>query len=95
MRTLALLALALLGCHKEPAKEAAKPAQPKVEQGPMAAAFDPANLPPPGTAPAPVAAGDQITPMWTAPIKTLKGQPTTRASRTSVRMPGTYRDPLS
>ena len=76
MRTLALLVLALAACHKEPAKAA----QPKVEQGPMAAAFDPANLPPPGTAPAPVAAGDQIAPMWAAPIKTLKGQPTTLAA---------------
>ncbi len=79
MRTLALLALAA-ACSKEPAKEAAKPAQPKVEQGPLAAAFDPANLPPPGTAPAPTPVGHALDAAWTAPSKTLKGEPTTLAA---------------
>ncbi len=73
MRFFALVAL-LAACHKEPAKAA----QPKVEQGPMAAAFDPANLPPPGTAPTPVKV--DLGAMWSAPIKTLKGQPTTLAA---------------
>lgn len=47
--------------------------------GPVAAASDPANLPPPGTAPAPVTV-DKDLPMWNAPIKTLKGEPTTLAA---------------
>ena len=73
MRFLVLVAV-LAACHKEPAK----PAQPKVEQGPTAAAFDPANLPPPGTAPTPVAV--DLGALWSAPIKTLKGEPTTLAA---------------
>lgn len=75
MRLLALLALA--ACSKEPAKAAA---QPPVEKGPVAASFDPKTLPPPGTAPAPVAVAGQLDAIWTAPIKTLKGQPTTLAA---------------
>jgi len=75
MRFLALLA-ALAACSKEPTKAA----QPRVEQGPTAAAFDPANLPPPGAAPAPVAVTKELDAMWASPIKTLKGQPTTLAA---------------
>ena len=79
MRFLALIAV-LAACSKESPSKAAPPAQPRVEQGPTAAAFDPANLPPPGTAPAPVAVTKELDPMWTTPIKTLKGQPTTLAA---------------
>ncbi len=55
------------------------PAEPKVKDS-VAAASDPANLPPAGTAPTPVAVDNQLDPIWSAPIKTLKGQPTTLAS---------------
>jgi len=58
---------------------AAEPA-PKVVQGPQAAASDPGNLPPAGTAPAPVAVGKELEPIWTAQLKTLKGEPTTLAA---------------
>lgn len=75
MRFLALVA-ALAACHKEPAKAA----QPPVEKGTMAASFDPAKLPPPGTAPAPTPMTDAQAPIWSAPIKTLKGDPTTLAA---------------
>jgi glutathione peroxidase len=91
MRTLALVA-ALAACHKEPAKSAPPPtetastaAQPSTapkaaEKDSMAATVDPAKLPPPGTAPAPVAMTAQQASIWSAPIKTLKGQPTTLAA---------------
>jgi glutathione peroxidase len=49
-------------------------------QGPAAAASDPANLPAPGTAPAPVTVDKQFDEIWNAPIKTLKGEPTTLAA---------------
>ncbi len=55
------------------------PQDPKVVQGPTAAAADPVNLPPPGTAPAPVPV-DKDLPMWNAAIKTLQGQDTKLAS---------------
>jgi glutathione peroxidase len=61
-----------------PAPAAATPA-PAVVQGPVAAASDPANLPPAGTAPAPVAVDKSFEDIWNAPIHTLKGQPTTLA----------------
>ena len=79
MRFLALIAI-LAACSKKSPPTASQPAQPRVEQGPTAKAFDPANLPPPGTAPAPVAVTKELDPMWTTPIKTLKGQPTTLAA---------------
>lgn len=63
-----------------PAPAPAEPAAPKVVQGPAAAASDPANLPPAGTAPAAVAVDKGFDEIWNAPIKTLKGQPTTLAS---------------
>jgi glutathione peroxidase len=43
-------------------------------------ASDPSNLPPPGTAPASVAVDKQLDGVWTAPIHTLKGEPTTLAA---------------
>jgi glutathione peroxidase len=57
---------------------AADPA-PAVVQGPTAAAANPVNLPPAGTAPAPVAVDKELEPIWTAAIKTIKGEPTTLA----------------
>jgi glutathione peroxidase len=63
---------------------AAKPAEPAA---PSAAATakpehvtDPASLPPAGTAPPPVAVGKELDPIWSTPIKTLKGEPTTLAA---------------
>jgi glutathione peroxidase len=53
---------------------------PKVVKGPQAAASDPANLPPAGTAPTPVTVDNQLDPIWSAAIKTLKGDPTTLAA---------------
>jgi len=55
-------------------------AAPKVVQGATAAASDPANLPPAGTAPTPVTVDNQLDPIWSTPIKTLKGEPTTLAA---------------
>ena len=37
------------------------------------------ELPPPGTAPAPVAVSKELDPMWSASIKTLRGKPMTLA----------------
>ena len=73
----AALLLVLVACSK---KEPAKDPQPHADMGPTAAMFDPKNLPPPGTAPAPVAITKELDPMWNVPIKTLKGQPTTLAA---------------
>lgn len=47
--------------------------------GPTAAAADPANLPPAGTAPAPITVAKDL-PMWNAAIKTLQGQDTNLAA---------------
>jgi glutathione peroxidase len=64
-----------------PAPVAATPAPaPKVVQGSVAAASDPANLPPAGTAPPAVTVDKQLDPIWTAPVHTLKGEPTTLAA---------------
>jgi glutathione peroxidase len=86
MRFLALVAV-LAACHKEPATSAPPPAEkpataatPAAEKDSMAATVDPAKLPPPGTAPAPVAMTAQQDPIWSTPIKTLKGEPTTLAA---------------
>jgi glutathione peroxidase len=54
---------------------AAAPA-PKVVQGSVAAAEDPANLPPAGAPPPPVNV-DNLDSLWSTPIKTLQGKPTT------------------
>ncbi len=80
MKHAALVVLALAACSK-PAKEpAANKADPAPQKGHTAEMFDPAKLPPAGTAPAPVAFTKEQEPMWTSAIKTLKGQPTTLAS---------------
>ena len=62
-----------------PAAPAAAPAEkaPAVVYGDTAKAQDPAQLPAAGTAPAPVTVGPEFAAIWTAPIKTLRGQPTT------------------
>jgi glutathione peroxidase len=40
----------------------------------MAAKFDPKNLPPPGTAPAPVAVSHELDSIWDIPLKTVQGK---------------------
>jgi glutathione peroxidase len=92
---LATLVLGSLACSKtdqtasSATKDPAAPARaaaatpappPKVVQGSVAAASDPANLPPAGTAPAPVAVDKGFEEIWTTPIKTLRGEPTTLAA---------------
>jgi glutathione peroxidase len=60
---------------------AATPAEtaPKVAKAP-AGPGDPANLPPPGTTPTPVTIDHQLDSIWTTPLKTLSGEPTTLAA---------------
>jgi glutathione peroxidase len=77
MRKLAVAVLLVAACGK---KDAAKDPAPPVHQGETAAAFDPKNLPPPGTAPAATPVDKELDPMWNAPIKTLKGDATTLAA---------------
>ena len=66
MRKLALAALLLAGCSKKDAEPS-----PHVVQGPTAAASDPTNLPPAGTAPPAATVDKELDPMWNAAIKTL------------------------
>ncbi|HUJ62445.1 MAG TPA: glutathione peroxidase [Kofleriaceae bacterium] len=88
MRSLVVIALAAACTKSAPqpanstagAPPAAPAAAPSPMEGPTAKMFDPANLPPAGTAPAPVTVTKELDAMWTAPIKTLKGQPTTLAA---------------
>jgi glutathione peroxidase len=80
----ALLALALAACSKD-SKPEVKPADPPVQAAKTAepmkgVTVDPKDLPPPGTAPAPVTVTKELDAMWSAPIKTLKGEPTTLAA---------------
>jgi glutathione peroxidase len=80
MKRLALLVL-LAACKKDapaPAEAKASSPPPHVVEGPTAAAADPANLPAPGTAPAPVPLAKE-TPMWNDPIHTLAGKDATLA----------------
>jgi glutathione peroxidase len=65
---------------KDPTPPVAAADEPKVVKGPQAAASDPANLPPAGTAPPPVTVGKELEPIWTTQLKTLKGEPTTLAA---------------
>ncbi len=53
---------------------------PAVVYGDTAKAQDPTQLPAAGTAPAPQAVGPEFAAVWTAPIHTLRGQPTTLAA---------------
>jgi glutathione peroxidase len=65
---LAIAVVLLVGCSKD----AAKTGDPKVIQGPQAAAGDPKNLP----APAATAITKETEVMWNASIKTLQGKDT-------------------
>src|SRR5262245_9234023 len=71
-----ILAIALIAaCSKTEGNKAKEP-QP---HGEMAAEVPKIVLPPPGTAPAPVAVSKELDPMWSASIKTLRGKPTSLA----------------
>jgi glutathione peroxidase len=61
-------------------RSAPRRAAANVEMGPTAEKFDPAKLPPAGTAPPPVVVGKELESMWNVPIKTLSGNPTTLAA---------------
>jgi glutathione peroxidase len=76
----ALAASFASACSKK--QDAAKdPApSPHVVQGATAAASDPANLPPAGTAPPAVTVDKELDPIWTTPLKTLSGTPATLAA---------------
>jgi len=65
-----------------PPPTAPAPSAAPTEAAPKAPAYvtDPASLPPAGTAPPAVAVGKELDPIWTTPLKTLKGEPTTLAS---------------
>jgi glutathione peroxidase len=76
MRTLALLAICA-ACSKS---DAPKQTQPHPEMGETAKSFDPKNLPAAGTAPTAVPVTHELDALWSTPIHTLKGQPTTLAS---------------
>jgi glutathione peroxidase len=62
------------------AAPAAPAAAPPVIQGSVAAASDPANLPPAGAPPASVDVGNGLDSIWNAPIHTLQGKSTTLAA---------------
>ena len=66
------LALALIAACSKSEGTKPKDPQPHAEMGAKVAAAD---LPPPGTAPAPVTVTKELDPMWTASIKTLRGKP--------------------
>jgi glutathione peroxidase len=76
MKQLGLFAVLLAAstCSRDSAKP--QDPAPAVVQGPTARAADPANLPPPGTAPAATPISKELEVMWDAPIQTLQGQPT-------------------
>jgi len=63
-----------------PATPPTAPAAAPVEAAKPTYVTDPASLPAAGTAPAPVAVGKALEPIWTTPLKTLKGEPTTLAA---------------
>ncbi len=68
---IALVLVLLAACSKS---ETTKPKDPQ-PQPEMGAKVATADLPPAGTAPAAVAVTKELDPMWTAPIKTLRGKP--------------------
>ncbi len=84
MKWLGLMVLPLvvpaLACKKEEPPAQAPKQPPAVIYGETAAAEDPANLPAAGEAPPPVEVGGNLAPMWTTPLHTLQGKPTTLAA---------------
>jgi glutathione peroxidase len=73
MRTVIALAL-IAACSKSDGTKAKDP-QPHNQMGATAAKPTAIELPPAGTAPAPVTVSKELDPMWNAPIKTLRGKP--------------------
>lgn len=67
---LAIALVLIAACSKQDTKD------PRVIQGPTAAAGDPKNLPPAGTAPPATTMTKELEAMWDAPIKTLQGKDT-------------------
>lgn len=66
---------------KPGAAEPAAKAPPKESEGePAATTYDPANLPPAGTAPAGNPVTKELDPMWDVPLKTLQGKDTKLAN---------------
>jgi glutathione peroxidase len=75
MMKLAIVAgLLSAACSKQ--EPATKAEDPKVIQGPTAAAGDPKNLPAAGNAPPATTVTKELDAMWNAPIKTLQGKET-------------------
>jgi glutathione peroxidase len=74
---IALALVVVAACSKS---EGTKPKDPQ-PHGEMAPKVTSADLPPAGTAPAPVAVSKELDPMWSAPIKTLRGKPMTLADQ--------------
>jgi glutathione peroxidase len=70
------LALVLLAACSKSETTKPKDPQPHAEMGAKVAAAD---LPAPGTAPAPVVITKELDPMWSASIKTLRGKPMSMA----------------
>jgi glutathione peroxidase len=81
VRTAAALAavLGLVACNKAD-RAAPSSTAPPVVKGAVAAASDPASLPPAGVAPPSVAAPASLAAMWQTPINTLQGKPTSLAA---------------
>jgi len=65
---------------KPGAADPAAKVEPKEATPAAASAYDPANLPPAGTAPPANPVTKELDPMWDAPIKTLQGKDTKLAS---------------
>ena len=90
MRNLLLVTLLAAACTKAASDPAPAPAPANTpapaaktaapETGPTADMFDPAKLPPAGTAPPPVTVTKELDPVWNTPIKTLDGKSTTLAA---------------
>src|SRR5262245_49014413 len=81
-RAMRILVAAVLvaACSKADKPAPAEGPRPQpVEHGDTAAKFDPAKLPPPGSAPPPVVVTKELDPMWNVPLKTLQGKATTLA----------------
>ncbi len=73
----ASLALVAGACSKDEGGAGAKSDPERNAPVDPSRASDPSTLPPPGTAPAPVAVGPEFAPVWTTPLENLKGEPTT------------------